>query len=465
MPVAPHVIQRQVLRLRLAPGADGRAVQQRAEAALHSRPLLDALDAALSAAARPADWLTLDRLELDLGRVDSARLEAQLLDRLPALLRREVAEAWATARSGTGPPEAAVLQSAPDTAWAAWLHFLRTGALPAAWPAPAAAAAWETEILALLGGASENQRAGLRAALASAPMRQRLVRQFSGALAVAVLAALDAAARPHQPALAEALGPLLRRLGSYSGVLGEQLLMELLRQVATEKHALRWPALLAVLAPEKRLARPDVLAQLARAALLAVGAAAPRGPGPKLPDAAAASEAAKAPDPAAFVANAGVVLLHPFLAPCFAACGWLADDRFTDETAQAKAVLLVHFLATGASQAAEYELRLPRLLCGVPAGAVSSRRLRLGRTARAEGLALLTAALGHWEALKNTSPEGLREAFLQREGKLERTPDGHHLLTVEQRAQDVLLDHLPYGWGLGVVQLPWMPARLAIHWA
>ncbi|WP_210518801.1 contractile injection system tape measure protein [Hymenobacter terricola] len=456
MPSAPHVIQRQRLLLRLAPGADGRAVQKTAEAALQSQPLLAALDAALSAAGRPDEWLTLEHLELDLGHLDSTQLEHQFLDRLPALLRREIAEAWVAGSAGAA--------GAADIAWAAWLHFLRHGTLPTSWPAPASLAAWETALPALLAAATEGQRAALRAALAGATGRQRLVRQFSAPVAVAVICTLEPSARPYHAELAEALAPLLRRLGSYSGTLGEHLVAELLCRASTAPP-LPWLDLLGILAPEKRLAQPEILARLALEALAMARESSPPSAGPPA-DAGPRAAGAAPPDEAEFVANAGVVLLHPFLAVCFRACGWVMADKFVSETARAKAVLLVHFLATGAAQAPEYELRLPKLLCGMAPDASFSHHLNLGRAARAEGVALLAAAIAHWTALKNTSPDGLREAFLQREGKLELAPEGnHHVLTVEQRAQDVLLDRLPYGWGLGLVQLPWMAARLTINWA
>ena len=462
MPSAPHVIQRNHLRLRLAPDADGRAVHQRAAAALQSRPLLEALDAALSAAAgQPDDWLTLDRLELDLGRLDSTQLERQLLDRLPALLRRQVAEARAAVGSGAASAEAAELRTAAGTAWAAWQYFLLFGRLPAHWPAPTSSAAWETELCTLLANATEAQLAELRAALAPLPPRQRLIRQFSVELVAAVLGALDATARPHLPALAKALAPLLRPRKGVSGAGAELLLLAVMGRVGAGQSP-PWPTLLSTLGgqPGAALTTPQALAKAALAVVEAAASA--------LPDSATAPEPVADTASAAgveYVENAGVVLLHPFLATCFAACGWLVGDDFVDEPARAQAVLLVHFLATGASQAPEYALRLPKLLCAVPAGAPLHQRRRLSRAARAEGRALLAAAIAHWSALKNTSSDGLREAFLQREGKLERASDGHPNLTVEQRAQDVLLDRLPYGWGLGPVQLPWMRTRLTINWA
>jgi len=73
----------------------------------------------------------------------------------------------------------------------------------------------------------------------------------------------------------------------------------------------------------------------------------------------------------------------------------------------------------------------------------------------------LIAVINHWEVLKNTSADGLREAFLQRRGKLSRV-DGGWLMQVEQRAIDVLLNKLP--WGISIIKLPWMNEMLFVEW-
>jgi hypothetical protein len=64
-------------------------------------------------------------------------------------------------------------------------------------------------------------------------------------------------------------------------------------------------------------------------------------------------------------------------------------------------------------------------------------------------------------ALGNTSVEGLREAFLRREGLMRREADGW-TLTVSPRAYDMLLDRLP--WGFGVVKLRWMAGPIHVKW-
>ncbi len=70
---------------------------------------------------------------------------------------------------------------------------------------------------------------------------------------------------------------------------------------------------------------------------------------------------------------------------------------------------------------------------------------------------MLFAAIEHWEVLSSTSPDGLREGFLQRSGKLEMV-SGARRLQIEHNTLDILLDRLP--WNIGIVKLPWMAEML-----
>lgn len=125
------------------------------------------------------------------------------------------------------------------------------------------------------------------------------------------------------------------------------------------------------------------------------------------------------------------------------------------------AALWLHALATGSLEADEPDLAVPKLLCGVPLAWPAPHELDADDVRRTEVDALLMAVIGHWGALKNTSPQGLREAFLQRPGLLRDAPDGGRL-RVEHRAWDVLLDRVPWTWR--PVRLPWMPRPLFVEW-
>lgn len=167
-------------------------------------------------------------------------------------------------------------------------------------------------------------------------------------------------------------------------------------------------------------------------------------------------------DPVLFIANAGLVLLHPFVAPLLAELDFLENGRFRSERHRHRAVHLLAHLAGQEPFPAEPDLLLPKLLLGLLPETPVRRRVRLSRTEKAEARNLLGAVVEHWSALRNTSPEALQAEFLHREGRLERRADDW-TLTVEQRASDVLLGRLP--WGVSLVRLPWMPGWLHVTWA
>ncbi|MUG97772.1 hypothetical protein F7734_37875 [Scytonema sp. UIC 10036] len=163
-----------------------------------------------------------------------------------------------------------------------------------------------------------------------------------------------------------------------------------------------------------------------------------------------------------YINQAGLVLLHPFLPIYLRSVGLVEEGCFRDQMAQERAVYLLYYLATQQTDAPEYELVLPKLLCGWSLDEAIAREVELPATALDEGEHLLQTAINYWQALKNTSPDGLREGFLQREGKLTRNNNGTWKLQIERQSIDILLSRLP--WGLSVVKLPWMDDILIVDW-
>lgn len=162
-----------------------------------------------------------------------------------------------------------------------------------------------------------------------------------------------------------------------------------------------------------------------------------------------------------FFNSAGVVLLHPFLSSFFRKLNLLEGKEFKNKTAQSKAVLLIHFLATGIEQPQEYEMVLPKFLCNMPTNIPIDYTLQITDEEKEKANGLLQAAIEHWGALGTTSPDGLREGFLTRQGKLEQEQTGWKLY-VEPKTLDILLDKLP--WNLSIVKLPWMNDFLKVEW-
>ncbi|NTU58401.1 MAG: hypothetical protein HGB00_05715 [Chlorobiaceae bacterium] len=160
-----------------------------------------------------------------------------------------------------------------------------------------------------------------------------------------------------------------------------------------------------------------------------------------------------------YVDNAGLVLLHPFLPQCFEALG---IARHEEILLPDRALQLLHHLSTGKENAPEYELVIPKILCGLQPGTPTGKPSGLTPEDREESAALLSAVVRHWDALKNTAPEVLRRTYIKRPGKLSRRNDGNWLLQVESNSYDILLERLP--WGISMIRLPWMTRMLHVEW-
>lgn len=139
----------------------------------------------------------------------------------------------------------------------------------------------------------------------------------------------------------------------------------------------------------------------------------------------------------------------------------MPNPDFQSDEDRSQAVRLFSFLATGEEGLPEYQLLLPKLLCNMawetpllPVPPFTEKEKTICNE-------LLQAVINHWKALRNTTPDGLRGAFLQREGKLCPRNNGW-LLEVERRPQDVLFSKLP--WGVSLIKLPWMTGFLHVSW-
>ena len=162
-----------------------------------------------------------------------------------------------------------------------------------------------------------------------------------------------------------------------------------------------------------------------------------------------------------YVSNAGIVLLNPFLSRLFDNLKLTKDGRFVNQAMRHKALGVLHYLATGEATVLEYNLTLAKLLCQMPFNQPVDGHWVLSKKEKKECDKLLGIAIDYWSALGKTSKEGLREAFLQRKGKLINRSSGW-VLQVERTTIDVLIDRLP--WGLGLVKLPWMKDILVVEW-
>jgi hypothetical protein len=164
-----------------------------------------------------------------------------------------------------------------------------------------------------------------------------------------------------------------------------------------------------------------------------------------------------------FLNNSGLVLLSPYLPRLFSMLDLTEQGKFKDRDAQIRAIFLLQYAVFGASDSGypEHAMALNKLLTGFQTGSPIPRNLELTQQETGAVDSMLQGALGNWEKLKNTSLAGLREGFLQRNGKLEEREDMFHL-TVEEKPYDMLIDSCP--WSFKTIKFSWMKKGIEVKW-
>jgi hypothetical protein len=164
---------------------------------------------------------------------------------------------------------------------------------------------------------------------------------------------------------------------------------------------------------------------------------------------------------AIYVGSAGLVLAGAYMQRLFSMLGLADDKAFVSPQAAERAVHLLQYLAAGSTATPEPQLVLNKVLCGLPLHTPVLREFIITPQEMEAIDGLLRAMIAHWKIIGNTTVEGLRESFLQREGRLSRDDDGWQL-QVEPRSFDMLLDQLP--WGFSLLKFPWMERPLHVEW-
>lgn len=164
---------------------------------------------------------------------------------------------------------------------------------------------------------------------------------------------------------------------------------------------------------------------------------------------------------AIYINRAGLILAAPFFPTLFGRLGYMDEKEFSDERTRTRAIHVMEYLATGRADVEEYQLVIQKLLAGLPPQNPVDPIESLTDEEIEMSDSMLKGLISNWPGLGNTTIEGLREAFFQREGRLQKADD-HWSLTVQAKAYDVLLDSVP--WSIGMIKLPWMEKMLRVEW-
>lgn len=483
-----HRIQRQVLELTVGDANAAPGIQEQLARACRE-PLLAGMTSVFDAVAPAHQLLRLERLEIDVGRIEGGDWAPEFERRLLAELERQLQSCAAQME----PERAAEIAEAGGGEFEAFVFFLRHGRLP--WwsrtPEPAWSSAFPAtdarHIRALRSLLHEEPRALTRLinALDDAAL-ETLVTGIGPlrdcTLALRELRPSDAAVLNHRWRLkfwsTVVAGSIALRDGAAGATLVHALMAERC-QLALEQSRQR-PAAASesgssgfgpLIRPVNVAALPAFWREHCEAAFQQMEYATPLASATGEPVQTASApgrqrhesrgrELRSATGEIIYLPCAGILLLHPFLKTLFHDRGLLEGGHFIDDQARQRGAQLLGYLATGSARTPEYELGFAKLLTGVDLEApLESAWLEEPDIAACD--ALLAAVLGHWTALRSSSAAWLRSQFFLRDGKLE-TVDGGFRVTVERRAQDVLLARLP--WGFGVISLPWLQQRIFVQW-
>lgn len=162
-----------------------------------------------------------------------------------------------------------------------------------------------------------------------------------------------------------------------------------------------------------------------------------------------------------YIGNAGIVLLAPYIPRLFSMLGYTEKGEFTSQEMQIRAMFLLQHLLYDENEFEEPALLLNKLLTGYEPGEPVPLCVEINEKERELADSLLKGTMQNWDKMQNTSLRGFRESFLIRNGVLEEG-DECWQLAVEEKAYDVLLDSLP--WGFSPVRFAWMPKAIYVKW-
>ena len=162
-----------------------------------------------------------------------------------------------------------------------------------------------------------------------------------------------------------------------------------------------------------------------------------------------------------YIRNAGLVIAWPYLNTLFDKCGYLEGNKFKDIESRDRAVMLSQYLVVGTDAILEEDLPLNKLLLGIPLIEFVDTSLSLTDFEKSMTESLLQGIIANWTTLGNTSIQGLRETFLNREGALVKK-EMDYKLKVKTETFDVLIPTIP--WNISMIQTSFMNFRLLVEW-
>lgn len=472
-----HVIKKQIISLRVDESLDSFRIQQQISDYFW-RDMLPLLEKEFDKISAEEELISLDRVEIDLGviledEVNTMVWNTNVID----LLRKEIAQQESAQLMAAN--ESGLRCSLSGNSFQAWFFYMQQGYLP--WNVMAVDEPWYEQVLEEL-AANYNSINLLRKAVnTNEVLFLRIIRQHPLSFLIRLVEALTA---EKQSALFEDLRGVYAQLSKPSAVESKASGLRKSEQRTVALQALYENTLKEILISASPMngrlsAITPVIRQQLKQALkaeneahdepsVALNQAAETQPvsalnhtGERVFSAGTDAFMKQLRDDGTYVGGVGLVLVHPFIPALFNLVGFSDNKQFINLKAQERAVYLLHYVTTGQTKAEEYDLLIPKMLCAFDMSLAINKQVKLLKRELKEADHMLKAAIASWGILKKTSPEGLREGFLRRKGKIYVRNERIHLL-VEKSGIDVLLDQLP--WTLSIIKYPWLKDFIKIEW-
>jgi len=164
------------------------------------------------------------------------------------------------------------------------------------------------------------------------------------------------------------------------------------------------------------------------------------------------------------VTNAGLCLLTPWVIRLFGMLDLLTEDKkdLKDMDARIRAIFILQRLVTAEQREyKESDLAFNRVLVACPFNVPLPKRLELTDKEVETVESMLAGVKANWPKMENTSIGGFQRSFIEREGQLEQR-ENKWVLTVEDKAYDILLDSLP--WSYKMIRFPWLKKPISVSW-
>jgi len=159
------------------------------------------------------------------------------------------------------------------------------------------------------------------------------------------------------------------------------------------------------------------------------------------------------------VANAGLIILHPFLKDLFKKCNLIHPDNTLKNNEMCANIL--YYAATKKEHCYECNMLFEKFLCGIPLWQPINQNVDIDPLFKENVEEMLVAVVNHWSVLKNSKTTLLRTEFLQRTGKLNLENNNQKLL-VARKTQDILLDKI--SWNISIAKIPWIEKLVYTEW-